>query len=84
MGSLFGVSLPMKPVTMFSIVEQTGLTFPILLDTNGAVNAAYQQLMAFPTAAYPQDWIVGNDGTIIYKNNAFELDAMEQAIQSQL
>jgi len=60
------------------------LTFPILLDTNGAVNAAYQQLMAFPTAAYPQDWIVGNDGTIIYKNNAFELDAMEQAIQSQL
>ena len=65
-------------------VEQTGLTFPVLLDTDGAVNAAYQQLMAFPTAAYPQDWIVGNDGTIVYKNNAFELDAMEQALQSQL
>ena len=56
----------------------------MLLDTDGSAIGAYEQLMAFPTAAYPQDWVVGNDGTVIYKNNAFQLDAMVQAIESQL
>jgi hypothetical protein len=65
-------------------VDQYGLSFPILLDRDGAVEQQYFQLLAFPSAAYPQDWIVGNEGLIIYENNHFELDAMIHAIESQL
>ena len=65
-------------------VEQYGLSFPILLDTDGSVKREYEQTEAFPTAAYPQDWVIGNDGLVIYKNNHFEWDAMVHAIESQL
>jgi hypothetical protein len=40
--------------------------------------------MAFPSAAFPQDWVIGTDGTIVYGNNGFELDAMITAIEGEL
>ena len=57
-------------------VSQFGLTFPILLDQNGSVHADYQQQSAFPSAAYPQDWVIGPDSRILYRNNGYELDAI--------
>ena len=68
---------------MKTFAEQYGITFPLLIDNKG-VHDQYNQEMAFPTAAYPQDWVIGTDGTIIYVNNGFELDAMLSAIESQL
>jgi peroxiredoxin len=65
-------------------IEQYGLSFPILMDRDGVVEQQYFQMIAFPSAAYPQDWIVGNEGRIIYQNNHFELNAMIHAIESQL
>jgi hypothetical protein len=65
-------------------VEQLGLTFPVLLDEDGAVSQLYRQLPAFPSAAYPQDWIVGGDGSVVYMNNGFELDAMWTALDNLL
>ena len=71
-----------------SLVQQFadlyGPTYPILLDEDGSVNEAYTQLLAFRSAAYPQDWVIGNDGQVIYVNNGFELDAISAAIESQL
>ena len=64
--------------------EQYGLTFPILLDESGEVNQLYRQDPAFPSAAYPQDWVIGVDGRIVYVNNGFELDAMQTAIDGEL
>jgi peroxiredoxin len=64
--------------------DQMGLTYPILMDTDGSVNEMYAQYFAFESAAYPQDWVIGTDGVIIYRNNGFELDAMITAIESQL
>ena len=61
-------------------VEQLGITFPVLKDSNGSVHAQYQQQSAFPTAAYPQDWVIGPDSTIVYRNNGYELDAILSAI----
>ena len=61
-------------------VEQLGVTFPVLIDPNGTVHNQYQQQSAFPSAAYPQDWIIGPDSTIIYRNNGYELDAMLSAM----
>ena len=67
-----------------AFVESLGLTFPVLLDTDGSVNEQYASQMAFPTAAYPQDWVIGTDGVIVYANNTFEADEMIQAIEREL
>lgn len=61
-----------------------GLTFPILLDSDGAVIEDYSQAAAFPTAAYPQDWIIGADGKVAYVNNGYEPDEMRAVIEEQL
>ena len=42
--------------------EHYGLTYPILLDENGEVNLDYHQDVAFLSAAYPQDFVIGTDG----------------------
>lgn len=60
------------------------MSFPILLDEDGAVNAVYSQTMAFPTGAYPQDWVIGTDGVIVYANNRFELEELTTAIDREL
>jgi peroxiredoxin len=67
-----------------TFVEQYGVTFPVLLDSNGDVNRDYRQDPAFPSAAYPQDWVIGTDGKVAYVNNGFELDAMETALDNEL
>jgi hypothetical protein len=57
---------------------------PILRDPTGSVHILYQQEMPFPTGAYPQQWIVGVDGTIQYFNNRFEADAVIEVIEREL
>jgi len=64
--------------------EQLGLTFPILEDSDGSVFAKYSMTMGLPTAAYPQDWIVGIDGSISYINNHYEPAIMVSVIESEL
>jgi hypothetical protein len=54
------------------------------MDHDGAVAAEYQLQSPFPTAAYPQDWIVDGQGVIVYVDNAFDLDAMEAALERAL
>jgi peroxiredoxin len=61
-----------------------GLTFPVLHDPTGQVHEDYAQQHAFAQTIYPQDWIVGVDGTIVYVNNAYEVDAMRAILDDQL
>jgi peroxiredoxin len=70
--------------TAISYAEHFGLSFPILLDGDGRVFDDYNLGMPFPTGAYPQDWIVGTDGTIVYANNTFSPDAMINVLDQQL
>lgn len=70
---VFGIATREPPEFVQRYADQLELSFPILLDGNGEALRAYDQTMAFPTAAYPQDWIIGPDGTIVYANNRFEL-----------
>lgn len=65
-------------------IRRLGLTYPVLLDENGSVIAQYSQQMAFPTGAYPQDWVIGRDGTIVYANNRFELAELINAVERAL
>jgi len=67
-----------------SYTSALGLTFPILMDEDGSVNLTYAQQMAFPTAAYPQDWVIGADGVVVYANNRFELEELTTAVEREL
>lgn len=81
---VWGIASNEEEQTVTSYVEQPGLSYPILLDEDGSVNQAYQQAGAFPTAAYPQDWIVNGEGVIVYVSNAFDLAAMEAVLGEAL
>ncbi len=69
---------------LVEFVENYGLTYTILLDPDGSVNLTYGMEQAFTSAAYPQDWVIGTDGVIVYSSNSFELDAMVRAIEAEL
>lgn len=80
--TVWGIASADSESDLQTFADQYGITFPILIDDQGVHNQ-YAQQTPFPTAAYPQDWVIGTDGIIIYMNNGFELDAMLSAIDSQ-
>lgn len=65
-------------------VEALGVTFPVLLDETGEVDRLYDLEFAFPTGAYPQDFVVGTDGRIVYASNEPDVEAIEAAIRAEL
>ena len=60
------------------------IEMPILVDSNSEVFEQYRLQSPFPTGAYPHDWVIGTDGTIVYFNNRFEADRMIEAIEAEL
>lgn len=64
--------------------ETFDITLPVLLDSDGSVTEDYQQTMAFPTGAYPQEWLIGTDGVIEYYSNELEYDALVEIIEREL
>ncbi len=81
---VWGIASADDEETVALYAEQLGLSFPILMDPGGEVARLYQQHSPFPTAAYPQDWIIDDQGVIVYVNNAFDLAAMEAALARAL
>ncbi|MFT5685800.1 MAG: peroxiredoxin [Myxococcota bacterium] len=80
---VWGIASADSESDVATFAEQYGITFPLLIDNKG-VHQEYAQQTPFPSAAYPQDWVIGADGTVVYVNNGFELDAMLSAIESEL
>lgn len=70
--------------TVRRFADQLGLTLPVLLDRDGSVQALYDLPQAFPTAAYPEHWLVGADGRIAWFANELEHDALTAAIEAAL
>lgn len=60
------------------------ITLPVLLDSDGSVTREYEQTMAFPTGAYPQEWLIGTDGVIEYYSNELEYDELRELIEREL
>jgi hypothetical protein len=48
------------------------------------VISSYPQTSAFPTAAYPQEWIIDPDGNIAYVSNIFDQDEVIAVIERYL
>lgn len=81
---MWGVASADPPRDLHDYADTLGLTFPILLDEGGVVHADYAMASAFPSAAYPQDWVIGPDGRIAYANNAFEPDEIRLVLDMLL
>ena len=64
--------------------ERQGLTYPLLLDPKGEIISIYSQHAAFESAAFPQDWVVGSDGRILYVNNVYDPEAIREVIEADL
>lgn len=69
--------------TLADFAEWLGLTYTILVD-DGSISSDYATEMAFPSAAFPQDWVIDRDGTFVYGNNHYELDEIISAIERSL
>jgi hypothetical protein len=55
----------------------------VLVD-NGNASDNYPLDMAFPSAAYPRQFVVGVDGTVVYVNNRYEYDSLSAVLDSEL
>lgn len=58
---VLGVNLQESAASASEFAEKFGLSFPILLDTDGSVARAYRM------TGLPESWIVGKDGTVIQR-----------------
>ncbi len=81
---MWGIASNEAHDTVVSFGDALGLTFPILEDSDGAVIEAYAQQTAFGDAIYPQDWIIGSDGTVVYVNNGYEPDEWAVVLEKEL
>lgn len=68
------------PDVLRTFAEQTGISFPVLYDEGGLVYDHYALDAAFDLAAFPQEWVIGPGGVVIYANNRYEPDEIEAAI----
>lgn len=81
---VWGIATREPPELVQTYVDALGVDFPILLDETGEVDRLYDLEFAFPTGAYPQDFVVGTDGRIVYANNEPDVEAIERAVASEL
>ena len=57
---------------------------PVLYDEGGAVHALYVSNSTVPAAAFPQEWIVGAQGTIVYNATGYDYAAVVDVIEAEL
>lgn len=81
---VWGIATRENEERVRTYVESLGVTFPVLLDETGEVDRLYDLAFAFPTGAYPQDFVVGTDGRIVYASNEPDVEAIERAVQDEL
>lgn len=62
---------------------QYGLGDPVLIDVGGNVHNQYGQQTA-QGSIYPQQWLIGADGTVVYVNNTYDPDALVPLIEAEL
>jgi len=48
------------------------------------VHDAYSMQTAFQGTIYPQDWIIGADGRVVYANSGYEPETMVTLVEEQL
>ncbi len=79
---VFGIHPGDPPDMVANFVEQTGITYPIVNDTEYT-----RGLFAFPLGVgypYPRDVVIGKDLTVHSIKNSFNVEEMDALIQTLL
>jgi len=61
-----------------------GLSFDVLYDPDDDVKIQYIMDPAFDSTIYPQHWLIGADGRIIYASNTYDPDQLIALIEREL
>ena len=57
------------------------IDMPILLDSNKEAQSKYRGTMAFPTAAFPQTYVVDAQGKLVYYNNVHDTEELAAVLE---
>lgn len=57
------------------------IDMPLLLDSNREAQKQYQGTMAFPTAAFPQTYVVDAQGKLVYYNNVHDTEELAAVLE---
>ena len=77
---VWGIASMDDQSTVEDFRDQLGIEFPIFMDPGGDVHSQWLLEVAFPSAAFPQDWLIDPDGRLAYANNRYEPDEMRALI----
>ncbi len=64
--------------------DQLGISMTILHDQGGDVRDLYNVGKGATNSVYPEDWIIGVDGTVRYVNNSYDPVGMSAVIEAEL
>jgi peroxiredoxin len=70
--------------TVEDFVSELDIDLTVLLDATGEVHASYDLLSAFPTAAYPEEWLIDREGNVAFTANAYDRERLVAAIEGVL
>lgn len=70
--------------TLVTYQQQYGISFPILFDELGMVHEQYNQQRAFQGTVYPDEWIIGADGKVVYISAGYDYAAMKAIVEQEL
>ena len=57
------------------------IDMPILLDSKQEAQRQYRGTMAFPTAAFPQTYVVDAQGKLVYYNNVHDTEELAAVLE---
>ena len=81
---MWGIATREDAERVRTYADSLGVDFPVLLDETGDVDRLYDLAFAFPTGAYPQDFVVGTDGRVVYASNQPDVEAIERAVVAEM
>ena len=61
-----------------------GITFPVLFDDGAVVQQDYNPGQNTTNSVYPQDWIIGVDGTVAYISTSYNPEEMVEILEAEL
>jgi peroxiredoxin len=67
-----------------TFAEQMGITFPVLFDDGAVVQQDYNPGQNTTNSVYPQDWIIGVDGTVVYVSTSYNPEEMIEILEAEL
>ena len=73
-----------NPFAVTSTWQAYDLTFDVLYDPDDDVKIQYIMDPAFSGTTYPQHWLIGSDGRIVYASNTYDPDQLATLIEREL